>query len=80
MVIMKRDVEIIFCETCKGNGWTEHEELTCYHKRDYRTDYKDCEKCNLTGRVIKTTTVDIEYAPFDPERPDIRATDNRPST
>lgn len=48
--------KIISCETCKGVGFTEKDELSCYHKREYTTIHNACYQCKGDGRLVETTT------------------------
>lgn len=57
---MNPNIEIILCGTCKGSGLTNHEELTCYHKREYDYWTTTCKFCVGSGRQTKTTTIKIE--------------------
>lgn len=51
--------EIIICDLCNGRGYTKHEELIDYHKREYNITKQDCRKCKNSGRLVKTTTTTI---------------------
>lgn len=45
--------KVIDCETCKGTGYTSHEQLTDYHKREYSTFTNLCHKCKGDGRLVE---------------------------
>lgn len=54
--------ELILCPSCKGQGYTSHDECVDYHKRDYITRIKSCTNCLESGRVVKIT--EVTYKPF----------------
>lgn len=55
LVNLRLQTEMSLCPNCDGNGYTTHEELTDYHKRDYKTINTDCKQCEKTGRVLITS-------------------------
>lgn len=61
--------EIILCAACKGVGWEELNEVTDYHKRDYRYWWVECRRCEGSGRIIKTTTTKVEVTPHPGKTP-----------
>ena len=50
-----RSNTVVLCERCKGYGFTEKEELSDYHKREYSTYRTTCDHCEGDGRMIKST-------------------------
>lgn len=52
---MSRSNRVELCESCKGYGFFEKEELTDYHKREYSTYRTPCKKCEGDGRMIVST-------------------------
>jgi RecJ-like exonuclease len=72
---------LISCQPCKGTGFTSREELTDYHRSEYKTVFSQCERCSGDGRVVEITnrirfdakypwqscsTASVEYERFDP--------------
>jgi hypothetical protein len=49
-----RSHTVILCDKCNGYGFSEKEELTDYHKREYTTYRSSCSKCEGDGRMIQT--------------------------
>lgn len=47
---------IILCKTCKGTGNITWDECVNYHKREYETYSRVCERCDGKGRVIEIIT------------------------
>jgi len=60
---------IVICDKCVGCGIVYWNELVDYHKGDYDTHSKDCERCKGRGVLVKITTVKMralearEYKP-----------------
>jgi hypothetical protein len=59
--------EVVLCYGCKGAGYVYRDEVSDYHKREYRRHYQPCTHCNNTGRHMKTTKVTCDY--YDPTIP-----------
>lgn len=43
------------CASCKGWGFHDNAILVNAHRRDYRTERTNCNRCNGTGRTILFT-------------------------
>lgn len=55
---------VCVCEGCKGEGITRHDELSDYHRREYRVWHETCRRCGGSGRVvIETVTYERPYEP-----------------
>jgi DnaJ-class molecular chaperone len=59
---------LILCPHCQGAGVKHHEEMTCYHNREYDVWHTTCTACDGLGRVYEVTT--ITYEPY--RQPSIR--------
>lgn len=58
---LEQKTEVIQCSVCKGTGAVSHEEMTCYHKRDYDHWIDTCYKCDGHGKYMtKTTEVKVK--------------------
>lgn len=45
--------EIVLCESCKGVGEINYDEMTDYHHREYKTCITKCDTCGGKGRYYK---------------------------
>lgn len=59
--------KIVTCINCKGIGSIEQEELTDYHKCEYKTWYEKCPECKGSGRLFEI----ISYKPFKRPKLDV---------
>lgn len=56
--------EIVLCYKCRGSGRIEHEELVCYHKRDYDYWHTTCKDCEGHGRIKETIETIVTREPY----------------
>jgi len=71
----KYKYDIIICDICEGMGTQSHEEMTCYHKREYDYTYSLCWKCEGSGMLKKKVTIE-----YEPHKTNIHAVETKPYT
>lgn len=57
-------LEIIICSHCDGKGVITQEEMTCYHKREYRSWNEICKHCDGSGRLKKKVETITTIEPY----------------
>lgn len=48
--------KVVSCTICEGTGFISREELSDYHRREYRTITNECVSCKGSGRRVEITT------------------------
>lgn len=67
---MNKEIEIILCDRCKGEGLIGCSECTSYHKGDYDNWTEKCPKCKGSGRMLVETSTQIREKPYATLKPD----------
>lgn len=58
---------IELCDSCKGTGVIEREELVNHHKGDYDYWTETCSRCLGSGLIKVTETYTMTVEPYLPE-------------
>lgn len=62
-IYCRQTKEIVSCSHCKGTGWTSREELSDYHRGEYRDVHEECTFCKGEGRLTRTHDV-VRISPY----------------